>query len=133
MDHYVQATSPLRRYLDLVVHQQLRAHLTGQALLDNNMITTLIGSTAAGTRDVRYVERQSNRHWTAVYLLRHPAWQGKGIVVDQRGRRYTVLLPALGLETSLYSQKELPLDTEIELQLRDVDLVNLESDFRETF
>ena len=29
LDQYVQATSPLRRYLDLVVHQQLRAFLAG--------------------------------------------------------------------------------------------------------
>ena len=131
MDPYVQATSPLRRYLDLVVHQQLRAHLTGGDVLDTAMITTLIGSAAAGTRDVRYTERQSNRHWTAVYLLRHPDWRGEGIVVERRGNRHTVLLPALGMETSLYAKRELPLDAVIELELRDVDLVNLEANFRQ--
>ena len=31
---YVQATSPMRRYLDLAIHQQLRAFLSGSPLLD---------------------------------------------------------------------------------------------------
>ncbi len=133
MDYYVQATSPLRRYMDLVVHQQLRAKLAGQVPLDGSMITTLMGSAAAGTRDVRYTERLSNQHWTAVYLLRHPDWKGQGIIVDQRGHRYTVLLPALGIETGLYSRQELLLNSEIELELRDVDLVHLEANFREAY
>ena len=95
------------------------------------MITTLIGSAAAGTRDVRYTERLSNRHWTVVYLLRHPKWHGEGIVVEKRGQRHTVLLPELGIETSLYGKRELPLDSQIELELRDVDLVNLVANFRQ--
>jgi exoribonuclease-2 len=130
MDRYAQATSPLRRYLDLVVHQQLRAHLAGQPALDTQAITTLIGETAAGTRATRWTERMSNRHWTAVYLLRHPHWRGEGIVVEQRGRRCRLLLPALGLETNLYAKRELPLDSVVELQLRDVDLAQLEVNFK---
>jgi exoribonuclease-2 len=131
MDHYSQATSPLRRYLDLVVHQQLRAHLAGQPTLDTNMITTLIGSAASGTRETRQTERLSNRHWTAVYLLRHPEWQGNGIVVERKGRRHRVLLPQLGLETNLFGKQELPLDSEVELKLRDVDLANLDTNFQQ--
>ncbi len=130
MDLYAQATSPLRRYLDLVVHQQLRAHLTGKPPMDAKRITTLIGSADAGTRDVRRTERLSNRHWTSVYLLQHPEWQGEGIVVEVRGHRHKVLLPQLGSETNLYGKRELPLDCQIELELRDVDLVNLEANFR---
>ena len=131
MDLYAQTTSPLRRYLDLVVHQQLRAHLTGGQPVDTNKITTLIGSADSGTRDVRRTERLSNRHWTSVYLLRHPEWQGKGIVVEVHGTRHTVLLPELGIETSIYGRQELPLDRELVLELRDVDLVNLETNFRQ--
>ncbi len=35
---YVQVTSPLRRYLDLVTHQQLRSHLAAAALLSASAI-----------------------------------------------------------------------------------------------
>lgn len=129
MDLYAQATSPLRRYLDLVVHQQLRAFLQGGTPLDSQQILALIGEADEVSRDVRRVERLSNRHWSSVYLLQHPAWQGKGIVVELHGRRHVVLLPQLGLETSLYLRQELPLDSKVELKLREVDLVNLEPSF----
>jgi exoribonuclease-2 len=129
---YAQATSPLRRYLDLVVHQQLRAHLTGKQPMDAGMITTLIGSADAGTRDIRRTERLSNRHWTSVYLLQNPEWHGEGIVVEIRGNRHKVLLPQLGIETDIYGNRQLPLDKQIELKLRDVDLVHLEANFRQT-
>ena len=92
---------------------------------------SLIGSADAGTRDVRRTERLSNQHWTCVYLLQNPAWQGTGLVVEVRGSRHTVLLPELGSETSVYGKSELALDSEIELELRDVDLVNLEANFRQ--
>jgi exoribonuclease-2 len=131
MDLYAQATSPLRRYLDLVVHQQLRAHLTGAQPLDTQMITTLIGSADSGTRDVRRTERLSNRHWISVYLLQNPGWQGEGIVVEVRGNRHKVLLPQLGTETNIYGRQVIPLDSQIELELRDIDLVNLEANFRQ--
>jgi exoribonuclease-2 len=129
MDLYAQSTSPLRRYLDLVVHQQLRAFLQGGVPLDSQQILALIGASEEVIRDVRRVERLSNRHWTAVYLLQHPDWQGEGIVIEKNGRRHLVLLPELGLETSIYQRQELALDSQIELQLRDVDLVNLEPSF----
>ena len=79
---YVQATSPLRRYLDLVVHQQLRAHMRGEVTLDEQSILERVGAAEAVRRDVRWVERQSNEHWILVYLLQNPAWMGEGVVVD---------------------------------------------------
>ena len=129
MDLYAQSTSPLRRYLDLVVHQQLRAFLQGGVPLDSQQILALIGASDEVIRDVRRVERLSNRHWTSVHLLQHPGWQGEGIVIEKHGRRHLVLLPELGLETSIYQRQELALDSQTELQLRDVDLVNLEPSF----
>ncbi len=130
MDKYVQATSPLRRYLDLVVHQQLRAYIKGRQLMSEQDVTNLIGSSYSAIRDIRFVERRSNQHWTCVYLLNHPDWNGEGIIVEKRGKRMIVLLPQLGLETSLYSSKDSPLDSTIHLAVTGVDLVNLKPSFQ---
>jgi len=131
MEPYVQATSPLRRYLDLVVHQQLRAHLNGEPLMSVQDITKLIGVTDSVSRDVRQVERNSNRHWTCVGLLQKTDWSGEGIVVEKRGRRHIILLPQLGLETNLYLPKDLPLDSMIQLTVSSVDLPRLEASFQQ--
>lgn len=130
MDQYAQATSPLRRYLDLVVHQQLRAFLRGEPILDEQAVMERVGAAYAVSGDVRYAERLSNGHWTAVYLLRHPEWSGEGIIIDQRGKRDLVLLPALGTETSIYAKDPTVLDSTVPVQLQSVDLPQRETHFR---
>lgn len=130
LELYAQATSPLRRYLDLVAHQQLRAHLRGVKTLNSQEITERVGATGAVTGSVRWAERRSMEHWTLVYLLQHPGWEGEGIVVDKRGNRAVVLVPELGLETTIYERRPLPLDGKVRLALNEVNLPELEAYFR---
>ena len=129
---YVQTTSPLRRYLDLVVHQQLRAHLRGEALLDEQALMARVGAADAVSGDVRRAERLSNQHWTLIYLQQHPAWEGEGVVVDQRGSQDQALLPALGLDTPVHRRGERPLDARLRLKLKQVDLPELRAHFHAT-
>lgn len=129
MDIYVQCTSPLRRYLDLVVHQQLRAHLAGQEPLDEKAVMERVGSAMAISGNVRRAERLSIRHWIHVYLSQNPEWQGEGIIIDQRGSRSVILIPKLDLETQLYLPYELPLDSQVTIQLQSVNLTELTTHF----
>ena len=127
---YAQATSPLRRYLDLVVHQQLRAYIIHEELLDEQDVMARVGAADAVSGDVRRAERLSNRHWTLVYLQQHPGWQGEGIIVEKRGRKDVVVIPELDLEARVYVKGERPLNTPVKLAVSDVDVVNLEAHFR---
>jgi exoribonuclease-2 len=127
---YVQATSPLRRYPDLVVHQQLRAHLRGDQLLGTQDLLERIGALEAVIGSVRQVEQLSDKHWTLVYLLRHPGWRGQGILVEQHGLGAKVLMPELGLEVSLRLPHPVPLDSSLSMELRGVNLAQLEAYFR---
>lgn len=129
MGMYAQATSPLRRYLDLVVHQQLRTFLRGDKLLDAQEVMARVGAAAAVSGDVRWAERQAVRHWTLVYMMQQPERVWKGIVVDQRGQRDRVLIPEVALETAVFSKGALSLDDEVRVKLRDVNLPLLESRF----
>ncbi|VAW30675.1 RNase R-related protein, partial [hydrothermal vent metagenome] len=130
LDQYVQATSPLRRYLDLVVHQQLRTFLRQEPMLDEQEVMERVAVAHAASRDMRYAERLSNQHWTAVYLLRQQKWAGEGIVVDRRGKRDLILLPELGSETSIYKKEPTPLDETVQIELQSVDLPQREAHFR---
>ena len=130
MDIYVQSTSPLRRYLDLVVHQQLRAFLRGEPLLDAQELMERVGAADAIIGSVRQAERLSIQHWTMVYLLQHPKWQGDGIVIEQRGKRHLCLLPPLAMETTVNCREERPLDTTLPIELTKVNLPALEAQFR---
>ena len=130
MGVYTQATSPLRRYLDLVAHQQLRAHITGEGLLDNTQIIERVGATEAVSGNVRRAERLSRQHWTLVYLLQHPGWSGEGIVVERRGQRTTALIPQLDLDARLRVRRDLPLNSTVPVAVRQVDLPRLAAHFR---
>lgn len=125
LEFYTQATSPLRRYLDLVVHQQLRAWLKGRPLLNPEQMLERMARAEEWIGVMRRTERQSNLHWTLVYLRGHRDWSGKGILVDKRGKGGTVIVPDLGLETRVQLVGDPSLDTELDLALNGVDLPSL--------
>lgn len=130
LDVYARVTSPLRRYLDLVVHQQLRAYLRGEGCLDEQAMLERVGAAEAVTGSARQAEMLANRHWTIVYLQQYPGWRGRGILVDKRDRRGIVLIPELGMEIRLQMRQDMPLNDSVPLLLNGVNLPALEVYFR---
>ena len=130
LDAYAQATSPLRRYLDLLAHQQLRACLSGDRPLDEQEVLERVGAAMAVSDSVRRAERLSARHWTLVFLLRNPGWTGEGILVHRQNRRCMVLIPRLGLEVPVHVSRDLPLNSSLPLALESVNLARLQARFQ---
>lgn len=130
LDRYVQATSPLRRYLDLVVHQQFRAHLEGTGLLSTSDLMERIGAAEAVAGSVSRAERLAEEHWTLVYLSQHPDWQGEAVLVDKWDRRGRLLIPELGLESQMQLHQDWSLNTAVQLEVLDVELPRLQATFR---
>ncbi len=130
LDMFTQVTSPLRRYQDLIVHQQLRAHLQGYDLLTAQEMQQRLGAAEAVADNIRRVERFSNMHWTMVYLSETPRWQGEGIIVETDGPRSTAIIPDIGLETHLYYQRNLPLNTRVPIVLVSSNIPELSAFFR---
>lgn len=130
MERYVQATSPLRRYMDLVVHQQLRAHLRGESLLNTQEVLERVGTASAVTGSVRRAERLARRHWTLVYLMQRSGWRGEGVLVEKSGSRGRVLIPELDLEAQVHLRADPPLNSAVPLALSGVNLAELEAHFQ---
>ncbi len=126
---YAQATSPLRRYGDLLAHQQLRRFLEGKTLLSTAEISTRLAIAREAGYRLRRVERLSNQHWKLVYLLQNPNWEGEGIVVEYAGKRATILIPALDIEIKKTLRKDVPLNGRVNLRLKSVNLPLLEAYF----
>ncbi len=127
---YAQATSPLRRYHDLVTHQQLRAHATGAAPADREALAERIAGVGERVGAIRRAERAANQHFKLVYLQRLGQWQGRGVVVERRGPKGRVLIPELGLEADVTAPKGAEPGAELALRLTGVDLPGLEARFR---
>ncbi len=71
LDGYVQVTSPIRRYSDLLSHFQIKAHLQGENLpFSLNEMQVLIQGLSTSVYEAVLVERQTNRYWSLEYLRR---------------------------------------------------------------
>ena len=101
LEIYARATSPLRRYSDLLLHQQLRAHVLGRPVLPADRLLEHMASLDASAALVRRAERLSNLHWKLVHLQRHPHWSGDAVVVALEERKSVVIVPELALETRI--------------------------------
>ena len=128
---YSQVTSPLRRYSDLIAHQQLRAHLNQSPLLDKDtMLERISAGDAAMSASIK-AERSTRLHWTIVYLLQNPEWTGKGVVVELRGKQAVILIPELAQETIIIPKETVALNDELIVKAGKLNLPELELSFFE--
>jgi exoribonuclease-2 len=127
---YAQATSPLRRYQDLLGHMQVHAFLEGREPLSTDEVMRRCAEAQAASAGTRQAERASELHWTLAYLLRNPDWQGEGVIVGMGGQASCqVYIPGLGLETRLKLGGGRELDELLLLRRTRIDLPTLESSF----
>ncbi|EFJ50853.1 hypothetical protein VOLCADRAFT_103637 [Volvox carteri f. nagariensis] len=69
LDAYVQFTSPIRRYSDMVAHHNLKAWLRGDPLpFSGNEIESLMAAAGEAGRELGAAERESENYWVAEYL-----------------------------------------------------------------
>ncbi len=68
---YAQATSPIRRYGDLVVQRQLQAQLNGEEALNRDAMQLLITDFDAAVREGIGISREDQRHWQQVWFEHH--------------------------------------------------------------
>ncbi|MGQ4005796.1 RNB domain-containing ribonuclease [Francisellaceae bacterium CB300] len=131
LDNYVQVTSPLRRYLDLLVHYQLRNHLSGKEILDAAKVDEIIAQVDIPIRSNRQTERYSNQHWKLVYLMQNPNTAVTGTIVETLDRgRLMVSINELAMTKKLSTGEKNNLNDIIELVNTSVNLVNQEAYFR---
>jgi exoribonuclease-2 len=72
---YVQATSPIRRYADLVVQRQLDAQLQGEIAMDAPALQELLTELEGPLRQGIQISREDQRHWQQVWFEQHKAEQ----------------------------------------------------------
>jgi exoribonuclease-2 len=127
---YARATSPLRRYQDLLVHQQIRAQLLAGEPLDTEAVARGLAAAESAAALIRKAERLSNQHWKLVYLSQTPDWRGEAHVVDADDRKLTLLIPELAMETRLRARGGLGPDARLQLAVREVSLPDQAAYFR---
>jgi exoribonuclease II len=117
LDTYTQATSPIRRYSDLLTHFQLKAHLRGEVLpFTADELKEVMMTVTAITQELTMVERQTNRYWALEYLRRHPqqVWQVTVLMwLREDSNLALILIEDLGLQLPMTFKRSVNLGEQI--------------------
>ncbi|MBI3328866.1 MAG: RNB domain-containing ribonuclease [Nitrospinae bacterium] len=99
---YTTFTSPLRRYVDLLSHRQLRAYLQqGEPLYKEEQLRGLLAEIEPSLSHVGMVEQERRRYWLFKYLAQRKGDVLPGVILDRFPRNYRVLLPEVMQEVDL--------------------------------
>jgi exoribonuclease-2 len=98
---YVTATSPIRKYFDLVTQRQLRAAIGLEPPYTRNQIDAVIADVAEPMAQVGRMQRQRQRYWLLKYLESRIGRKEEAMVLAKRRNGYSILLTAYMLECSL--------------------------------
>jgi exoribonuclease-2 len=110
VDAYTNVTSPLRRYMDLLVQRQILSGLTDDNPVYTESRIKEIGLSVQQTlRDIDLMKRNRMRYWILKYLAERIDERFPAIVFQKLRSKYLVIL------TDLLFVAELPLPTSWEL------------------
>ncbi|KAB8315722.1 VacB/RNase II family 3'-5' exoribonuclease [Tolypothrix campylonemoides VB511288] len=117
LETYTQATSPIRRYSDLLTHFQLKAHLRGEILpFSAEQLKEVMMTVSSITQEVTMVERQTNRYWALEYLRRHPdeVWEATVLMwLREDSGLALILLEDLGLQLPMLFKRSVKLGEQL--------------------
>jgi exoribonuclease-2 len=122
LSSYIRVTSPMRRYLDMVVQQQLSRFINDLPTLDDSKIKARIKSVNLAMSKVNKATRQSIEHFKCLYLKQNKDWNGEGIIVEIRGDKALILIPKLAMMTQIKFKSKIELDEEVKIKVSSINL-----------
>ena len=131
VEPYVQATSPLRRYLDLVVQRQLTSAIDGfEPPYSSDDLKGLIGEADATLRDLNRAEDERKRYWAFKYLGGRIGEAFPAVVLDVRERQSVVELDTFLIRSNVYLPPSISPGQTVQLELQEVDMWRGQARFR---
>jgi exoribonuclease-2 len=114
LDAYVTATSPIRKYSDMVTQRQIRASLGLESAYTVDQIDEIIQALELPMSQVGRVQYARHRYWLLKYLEGQTGQKEEAIVLNRTRRNYQILLTQYMLEC------DLPISSGIELKPEDL-------------
>ena len=130
LESYIRVTSPMRRYLDLLVQQQLINYLAGLELLNEDDIRSRIKVINSSMSKTNKAIRQSNDHFRCLYFKQNRSWEGQGVVIEINRNKTLLMIPEFAMITQLKVKTEHKLEDKIKLKVSSIDLFERLVDFK---
>ena len=101
LDRYTTATSPIRKYLDLMAQRQVRSILGLEAPYSREEVQGIIQALEPVLGNVARIQQARQRYWILKYLESRIGRKEEAVVLDCFNEDYSVLLPDYLLECRL--------------------------------
>jgi exoribonuclease II len=102
LPQYTMATSPIRRFSDLVVQRQLKhALVSEEPLYSEEELRRLITKLGAFQTKIAYIQRKWTRYWLLKYLEQEDVQNLEALVLEANERFAHVLLPDYLMEANV--------------------------------
>ena len=123
LDCYTTMTSPIRKYMDLVIQRQLKSVLNGsQPEYSEEELKKIITELEITQNRIKMVEQQRLRYWLLRYLERMIGEKVTAMVLDRNHRGYLLLLTDYLIEVNpSIPNRELQPGDEIMVRVEKVD------------
>jgi len=118
---YVTATSPIRKYFDLITQRQLRALLDFEQPYTSDEIDQLIQMLQMPMGNVGRIQQGRHRYWLLKFLEQYVGRKEEAIVLVKRRNNYQILL------TEYMVECDLPLSGGLELKPEDLIQVTIQN------
>ena len=132
LDAYVTATSPIRKYFDLVTQRQLRAIFGFEAPYSKEDIEHIIGMLGQLMIDITHMQNRRNRYWLLKCLEKKVGQKEEAIVLNKRRNDYMALLGEYMIECRLPATPSIMLKPEDLVQVT-IQHVNARNDIISVF
>ncbi len=106
------ATSPIRKYFDLVTQRQIRAVLGLDKAYAKEEIDHLIQTLGVSMGVVSRIQYNRNRYWLLKHLEKQIGERTEAIVINKKRNGYSILLKEYMLECDLASSGSIDLKAE---------------------
>ena len=127
---YTRATSPMRRYLDLLVQQQLVRFVSKLPTLDDNAVKDRIKVINSSMPKVNKASRQSIEHFKCLYLKQNNTWEGEGVVVEVNGEKALINIPSLAMMTQIKFKSKINIEDKVNLKVGSINLFERSVNFK---
>jgi exoribonuclease-2 len=121
LDAYVTATSPIRKYFDLITQRQIRAVLGLEQPYNSEEIDQLIQMLQLPMSYVSRIQFGRQRYWLLKYLEQYVGHKEEAIVLGKRRNNYQILLTEYMIEC------DLPFSSGLELKPEDLIQVTIQN------
>ena len=119
LDSYINVTSPIRRYFDLISQRQmLNFMFKGVSFYNREELEKIRMQVTASIKDLNMVRRNRQNYWINRYLEKQVGNVFPAIVLDVLKSRYRIILTDFYISVEMKREKDIKLSSGDQIKVR---------------